>query len=215
MLPVQDGREPRCAILTAMRIITGSYRSRSIAAPRGSATRPTSDRLRETLFNILAPRVADCRFADLYAGSGAVGIEAISRGAAHVTFVEHASAAVGVIRGNLAALKISSGFAVESGRAGEVLLRLARGGVRSSGMPFDVVFLDPPWEAAEEYELCLALLGGEAGRKLLADGCIVVAEHAARSALCERYGRLQRTRAVRQGDAALAFYEADEASGTD
>ena len=90
-----------------MRVIGGTYRSRRLAAPRGLATRPTSDRLRETLFNVLAPRIEGAVFADLYAGSGAVGIEAISRGASLVYFVDSAPSAVAAIRSNLAALKIA------------------------------------------------------------------------------------------------------------
>ena len=98
-----------------MRIIAGSYRSRVLAAPPGMDTRPTSDRLRETLFNVLAPRIQSASFLDLYAGSGAVGIEALSRGAVHVTFVERSPAALKVLRGNLARLGIGSGFRVHPG----------------------------------------------------------------------------------------------------
>jgi 16S rRNA (guanine(966)-N(2))-methyltransferase RsmD len=96
-----------------MRVIAGTYRSRPLTAPRGLATRPTSDRLRETLFNVLAPHIEGARFADFYAGSGAVGIEALSRGAAHVTFVESAAPAVAALRSNLAALGIREGFQTE------------------------------------------------------------------------------------------------------
>src|ERR1017187_4847008 len=102
-----------------MRVIAGTYRSRQLVAPKGTGTRPTSDRLRETLFDILAPRLDGCRFADLYGGSGAVGIEAISRGAAHVWFTEKAPPALAAIRANLKALRIAQGFAIEEqiGRA--------------------------------------------------------------------------------------------------
>ena len=106
-----------------MRVIAGTYRSRSLLAPRGAATRPTSDRLRETLFNILAPRVEGCRFADLYAGTGAVGIEALSRGAAHVWFAERAAPALAAIRANLKALQITQGLALEERGAGALLER--------------------------------------------------------------------------------------------
>src|SRR5208337_3775621 len=97
-----------------MRIIAGSLRSRTLQAPTGLRTRPTSDRLRETLFNVLAPRIVGARFLDLYAGSGAVGIEALSRGAEHVTFVERAPAALRVLRRNLAQLELSEGFDVRT-----------------------------------------------------------------------------------------------------
>ena len=93
-----------------MRIIAGSLRRRTIEAPAGLATRPTSDRLRETLFNVLAPRMKDATFLDLYAGSGAVGIEALSRGAAQVTFVERAPTALKVMRGNLEKLGVTGGI---------------------------------------------------------------------------------------------------------
>src|SRR5271168_2399110 len=96
-----------------MRVIAGTFRSRQLIAPRGVRTRPTSDRLRETLFNVLGPRIAGARFADLYAGSGAVGIEAISRGAEHVWFAESSPAALTAIRGNLAKLKITGGYSIE------------------------------------------------------------------------------------------------------
>lgn len=193
-----------------MRVIAGIYRSRLLSAPRGSATRPTSDRLRETLFNILAPRLPGCRFADLYAGSGAVGIEAFSRGAGHVLFAESAPSALAAIRANLAALGITSSFTMETRRVGDVIRRLSEDNGRAAALPLDIVFLDPPWEAAEEYAATLGLLGGAVGGKLLGEGAVVVAEHAARSNLCKRYGLLCRTRAVRQGDAALTFFAADE-----
>ena len=104
-----------------MRVIAGTYRSRQLVAPRGLQTRPTSDRLRERLFNILSPRVSGCRFVDLYAGTGAVGIEALSRGATHVWFAENAEAALASIRQNLAALKIVAGFTVEDRGVGAML----------------------------------------------------------------------------------------------
>src|SRR5664280_626355 len=109
-----------------MRVIAGSFRSRQLIAPRGMGTRPTSDRLRETLFNILAPRVAGCRFADLYAGAGAVGIEAVSRGAEQVWFAEKAELALAAIRANLKALKIARSFTIEERGTGALLERLAK-----------------------------------------------------------------------------------------
>src|SRR5580692_2039383 len=108
-----------------MRIIAGRYRSRLLDAPAGLATRPTSDRLRETLFNVLAPRIAGARFLDLYAGSGAVGIEAHSRGAARVELVERSATALVVLRKNLAGLRIGPGIAsgvfIHGGSVGPIL----------------------------------------------------------------------------------------------
>ncbi len=111
-----------------MRVIGGTYRSRRLIAPRGLATRPTSDRLRETLFNILAARIEGAVFADLYAGSGAVGIEAISRGASLVYFVDQAPPAIAAIRSNLAALKINSGFQIVSSSVSAACRRLSEPG---------------------------------------------------------------------------------------
>src|SRR5271156_5010157 len=137
-----------------MRVIGGTYRSRRLAAPCGLATRPTSDRLRETLFNVLAPRIEHAVFADLYAGSGAVGIEAISRGANLVHFVDSAPAAVAAIRGNLDALKITSGFQIASSTVSAALRRLTE---RCS-----IVFLDPPYTADDDYACTLSGIGHSA-----------------------------------------------------
>ena len=145
-----------------MRVIAGTYRSRQLIAPKGTATRPTSDHLRETLFNILAARVPGCRFADLYAGTGAVGIEAISRGAAQVWFAEKAAGALAAIRANLKALKIAQGFTVEERGTGALLERLANAAQEAGGL-LDLVYLDPPWEAETEYAKTLHLLGSARG----------------------------------------------------
>lgn len=166
------------------------------------ATRPTSDRLRETLFNVLGPRVAGSQFADLYAGSGAVGVEALSRGAAFCCFVERAPAALAAIRSNLAALQITAGVQVESRPVARVLEDLAQSGSR-----FDLVFLDPPYEAAAEYTATLRALGENAA-DLLRPEATVVAEHARREKLPEAFGALARIRLLEQGDAALSFYRA-------
>jgi 16S rRNA (guanine(966)-N(2))-methyltransferase RsmD len=189
-----------------MRIIAGTYRSRALEAPAGMSTRPTSDRLRETLFNVLAPRIESCVFLDLYAGSGAVGIEAISRGAAHVTFVERAPAALKVLRGNLARLGIDSGFRIHAGSVNAFLLAGLKATPKSE--PHEVVFLDPPYDAAQEYAATLERLG-RADLGILAHGALVVAEHRRKQPLNEKYGRLKRTRRLEQGDAALSFFTSD------
>jgi 16S rRNA (guanine(966)-N(2))-methyltransferase RsmD len=184
-----------------MRIIAGSYRSRPLQAPAGLATRPTSDRLRETLFNVLAPRIDGSSFLDLYAGSGAVGIEALSRGAAMVEFVERAEPALRVLRANLARLGLTAGFRIHAASAGAVLRKL------TPETAFDVVFLDPPYDAAQEYAATLGLLGGSAAG-LLAPGALVIAEHRKKEPLEDGYGLLTRARLLEQGDAALSFYAA-------
>jgi 16S rRNA (guanine966-N2)-methyltransferase len=168
-------------------------------------TRPTSDRLRETVFNILAPRLDGCRFADLYAGTGAVGIEAISRGAAFVYFTERAAPALSALRANLATLKIAGGFAIEDRGTGALLERLAKQATGTSPL-LDLVYLDPPWEADAEYQATLHLLGSTHGRAVLAPGAQVVAEHSSKQQLADAYGGLRRTRHLKQGDAALSFY---------
>jgi 16S rRNA (guanine966-N2)-methyltransferase len=183
-----------------MRVIAGKYRSRALAAPVGWKTRPTSDRLRETLFNVLAPRIEGVVFLDLYAGSGAVGIEALSRGASEAIFVEQAQPALKAIRGNLGSLGIHGGYTLEADSVASALKRLA-----ISRRTVDVIFLDPPYESTDEYELALGSLGGECSG-LLAEDAIVVAEHAKKSDLEERYGSLGRYRVLKQGDAALSFY---------
>ena len=208
-----------------MRIIAGQFRSRTLAAPAVLATRPTSDRLRETLFNVLAPRIEGAVFLDLYAGSGAVGIEALSRGAASVTFVERAPAALALLRANLARLGVSEGFRIHPGSVTGWLRRFDSGpgpgpkrGSKLGSNPvlrpvpsesFDLVFLDPPYDATEEYTVALGLLGGAAGG-LLSAGALVIAEHRGKGGgkmrLERRYGELERTRLLVQGDAALSFY---------
>lgn len=183
-----------------MRVIAGEFRSRPLAAPKGMDTRPTSDRLRETLFNVLAPRVADAVFLDLYAGSGAVGIEALSRGAREAIFVENAEAALRAIRANLSSLGIRGGYALETRSVAAALKRLS-----SAGRTADIVFLDPPYADAAEYASALGLLGGECA-SLLAAGGVVVAEHLKKVELADAYGGLVRSRVLKQGDSALSFY---------
>jgi 16S rRNA (guanine(966)-N(2))-methyltransferase RsmD len=196
-----------------MRVIAGTYRSRPLTAPRGMATRPTSDRLRETLFNVLAPQIEGAHFADLYAGTGAVGIEALSRGAAQVTFVESAAPAVAALRSNLAALGIRGGFQTEQRSVTLALRNLAArnaavGNVDRRDPHFTLVYLDPPWEDAAAYTETLALLA-ESATALLAPGAIVIAEHARRGSatIADTYGSLYRYRVHEQGDAALSFYQ--------
>ena len=207
-----------------MRIIAGTYRSRTLAAPTGMSTRPTSDRLRETLFNVLAPRIQGASFLDLYAGSGAVGLEALSRGAQRVAFVERAPAALKVLDGNLARLGVRECVSIQRKSVRAYLKSVTGPSPKPGKNPklekspksetnpkpekYEVVFLDPPYEAAEEYAIALGLLGG-AAQGILAPGAIVIAEHRRKFALEERYGSLRRTRVLEQGDAALSFYAID------
>jgi len=174
-------------------------------------TRPTSDRLRETLFNVIAARIAGARFVDLFAGSGAVGIEAISRGAERVWFVENAVPAAKAIRANLTALKIGAGYSLEERTA-----MAALEGMVKRNEKLDIIFLDPPYESQPDYARTLEFLGSERGGALLRDDARVIAEHRAKEKLAERYGKLERVRVLKQGDAALSFYAAkrkEEVSG--
>lgn len=186
-----------------MRVIAGTYRSRALTAPPGTQTRPTSDRLRETLFNILGPRVQGSRFADLFAGTGAVGIEALSRGAAYTFFAEDAAPALKALKTNLANLKITSGYTLEDRGTTALLQRLLKLD------PLDLVFLDPPYDADDDYTQTLGLLGSPANATLLAPDALVLAEHATKGFQpAARYGRLSRTRIYKQGDTTVSFYEA-------
>jgi 16S rRNA (guanine(966)-N(2))-methyltransferase RsmD len=181
-----------------MRIIAGTYRGRVLQAPDGLATRPTSDRLRETLFNVLAPRIQGATFLDLYAGSGALGIEALSRGASRAIFVERAKPALCVLSANLARLDISSGFRVDAISAAGFLRR-------PHLETFDIVFLDPPYDAKKEYEVSLTQLG-TLSTQLLSPAALVIAEHHHKEPLADTYATLQRTRILKQGESALSFY---------
>lgn len=183
-----------------MRVIGGSHRSRPLKAPHGLATRPTTDRLRETLFNVLAPKISQAVFADLYAGSGAVGIEAMSRGAAFVYFVEQARPAVQVLKENLRTLSLQTNLQVET--------RNVRSFLAGKPRSLDIVFLDPPYEAESEYATTLNLLGATAV-ELLSKEAIVIAEHRRKEPLLERYGELSQYRVLEQGDAALSFFARD------
>ena len=181
-----------------MRIISGTYRGLRLRTLKGGNLRPTTDQLRETLFDVLGPSVEGATFLDAYAGTGAVGIEALSRGARDVVFIEHHRAASQLIRQNLAALKIDSGYALLTCAVLTGLERLEREGER-----FDVIFLDPPYEEIREYHHTLRQL---ARGLLLRPSSIVVAEHSQHIQLEENYLTLHRTRLLRHGDAQLAFY---------
>jgi 16S rRNA (guanine966-N2)-methyltransferase len=155
-----------------MRVIAGRYRGRRLQAPPGATTRPTSDRVREALFSVLAGRVHDARVLDLFAGSGALGIEALSRGAAEVTFVDSAAAAIRAVRANLEALHADAEV-----RRGDAIRFL--GAASAAARQYDLVFLDPPYRLAGRLgsELTAALPA------VLAPGAAVVAESDRRAPL--------------------------------
>jgi 16S rRNA (guanine966-N2)-methyltransferase len=181
-----------------VRVIAGKFRSRLLKGPGKLRLRPTSDRLRETLFNILGPAVEDSLFVDLYAGIGAIGIEAVSRGARETIFVESHGATVKLIRANLAALKINSGVEVIEAPALRGLDRMA-----SRRLIADFIFLDPPYDSASEI---LEILDYLDVSHVVAPRGMVIVEHRKSTELPERLDRLERTRLVEQGDANLSFY---------
>jgi 16S rRNA (guanine966-N2)-methyltransferase len=185
-----------------MRIIAGKYRSRILKSLKGLALRPTSDRLRETLFNVLGPGVVGSRFVDVFAGTGAVGIEALSRSAAEAMFIENHAPAAKLIRQNLDSLKITSGATILTADALRGLEMLASRH-KSSTPPVDYVFLDPPYAAAVDYARTLEFLGSAT---FLAPDALVIFEHHHKFQLPEQFGALRRTRVLQQGDATLTFF---------
>ena len=187
-----------------MRVIGGEFRGRRLRAPAGTATRPTSDRVRESLFDILAGRVEGACFLDGYAGTGAVGIEALSRGASSCAFVESDRTAARILGENLAGLRIESRACVLVQRFERAAARLGAG-----GDAFHIVFLDPPYGPGD---LLRALRLVDA-RGLLRPHGLLIAEHDAGLLLPEREGRLGRVRVARYGGTSLTFFEAVDREG--
>ena len=181
-----------------MRIIAGSLKGRRLKTPDWDGLRPTSDKLRETLFNILAPRIAGARVVDAYAGTGAVGIEAISRGAREVIFVEHDPRAQALIAGNLAHCGIVTGYNIVRSGA----LRAFESFDDGAFDPFDIIWLDPPYDASDAEVTGVLAAAGEA---LTPDG-LAVLERARRRPAPDEAGRLGRSRDVVSGHSALTFY---------
>lgn len=179
------------------RIIGGESKGRRLAAPRGQVTRPTGSRVKQTLFDILAPRLARARFLDLFAGSGAIGLEALSRGAGEVVLVEHDARVATVLRGNAAQLRD-----LGDARVRQEDFRRALAGLAREGRLFDLVFVDPPYDS----DLYEPALEGLVRLGLLAGEGVVAAEHFHKRPLPETIGGLVRERQVRVGDHVLSFY---------
>ena len=182
-----------------MRIIAGALKGRRLVTPRGDTTRPTADQVRIALMDTLAPRLPEARVLDLFAGAGGLGLEALSRGAAHATFVERDARAVAALRENVTALGLGELARV---RRGDVLRELSA--LYRAGERFDLVFLDPPYETGL-VETTLEALGG--GGLLLAEG-LVVAQHFTKRAPAAIVGALASFRARRFGETTLTFYRA-------
>jgi 16S rRNA (guanine966-N2)-methyltransferase len=185
-----------------MRIVAGEFRGRHLESPTWEGLRPTSDRLRETLFNILSASVRGARVLDAYAGTGAVGIEALSRGAAHVTFVEQDPRAVKLIERNLDRVGLGRRSPLEAGQAGHAIIRagFADAAARLAGEHFDLVILDPPYAEGGADEALAAAVA------LVGPGAHLVLEHATRHPPPPDRAGLRLRRTVKAGDSALSFY---------
>jgi 16S rRNA (guanine(966)-N(2))-methyltransferase RsmD len=184
-----------------MRIIAGTFRGRNLKSPPSLQVRPTSDRLRETLFNVIAPVIHGARFLDLCAGSGAVGIEALSRGATHVTFVDKSRRMCALVQANLDLCGVTKDQnIVVNAEAGDFLVRSGK----QKGSPWDVIFFDPPY--AVNYSPVLELLGKH-GADFLADDGLLIVEHHHKNSLPEQVGSIIRSRILKQGDSALSFFK--------
>jgi 16S rRNA (guanine966-N2)-methyltransferase len=185
-----------------VRVIAGKYRSRRLQSLRGMDVRPTSDRLRETLFDVLCAgnpaALEGTVWFDLYAGTGAVGIEALSRGARLVNFVESSAKAGALIEKNLRGLEVEEGFQVFRLEVATALHKF-----EAAGVVGDFFFLDPPYRMKQAYRETLQRL---AGSKLLKASSLVIAEHECKFDPGGEFGRLRRYRKLEQGDAALSFY---------
>jgi 16S rRNA (guanine(966)-N(2))-methyltransferase RsmD len=184
-----------------MRVIAGEWKGRRLSAPRGPATRPTSDQVRTALMDTLGPWLPGARVLDLFAGAGGVGIEALSRGAAEAVFVERAPVAVAALRENLQRLGVE-------GRA-RVLRREASGALEAftrEGIRFGLIFLDPPYASALAGRALERLADGT----LVAPGGVVVAQHPTKAPLPERIGALLRWRTRRFGETTLTFFRRGE-----
>jgi 16S rRNA (guanine966-N2)-methyltransferase len=185
-----------------MRIIAGKYRSRQLNSLKGLSLRPTSDRLRESLFNILGNLVVGARFIDSFAGTGAVGIEALSRGAKQVVFIENHVPAAALIKRNLASLEANAETSVLTVDVLQGFHLLAKKDFPRSDQPV-ILFLDPPYDHCSDYDRVLSFLGSAT---LLPENSLVIAEHRRKFELPEVVENLQRVRVQRQGDATLSFF---------
>ncbi len=183
-----------------MRLVAGSLGGRRLRAPAGDATRPTSERVRQAVFNILGPPPDDAEVLDLFAGSGAMGLEALSRGAARATFVDLGKPALAALRANLDELGVAGRATVVAGDAVTFVRNLAR---RPPDRPWRWVFIDPPYRGDLARDV-LDALGAAAG--VLASDAVVVVEHDRRNPPLERHGSLIRTDSRRYGDTVIALF---------
>ena len=176
-----------------MRIIAGAYKGRNLKSPPSMNVRPTSDRLRETLFNVIAPRIEDVRFLDLCAGSGAVGIEALSRGASYATFVDRSRRSCTLIEANLKLCRAPE-------EQWEIYCSEVNEFLKQTESRWDIVYFDPPYK--DDYVRTLELVD-----RVIDDEGVLITEHHHKTELPEATGKLQRSRILKQGDSALSFYK--------
>ena len=181
-----------------MRVIAGAQKGRRLHGPKGHGLRPTSDRVKEALFSILGSRVTGSRFLDLYAGTGAIGIEALSRGAQQVTFVEPDQSALRVLRANLAQCGFANSADIHTCSAAAFLKRRAK-----TAIPHDLVFADPPYQPDRLAELWPALCDTAA----IAPDALIVLEHSSKAAVPPSHGHLSLLRQYRYGDTTLSLFE--------
>ena len=184
-----------------MKIGSGRFRGRSIQVPKGLRTRPTSGRLKKALFDIIAADLPGAVVLDLYAGAGALGLEAISRGASRVVFVERRKSAVAAIESNLEKLGVADQAEVFQGEATKALHHLP---LRDESV--HVVLIDPPYDAGV-YEAVMSRI--DEASIVVPDGLVII-EHHHKCELEETYGRLLRHRVVRAGESCLTFYHLGE-----
>ncbi len=177
-----------------MRVTGGIGRGRRLKVPSGSRVRPTSDKVKQALFNILGDRVTGAAFLDLYAGAGGIGIEALSRGAGRVVFVDSSQSSLAVIKQNIERTGL--------GERAQVVPAEAKAFLRKTSGSFDIIFLDPPY--AEDLRPLLDLI---AGSGMMKPGGVVIAEHFKKQPSPERAGSLTLYREARYGDTVLAFYK--------
>lgn len=181
-----------------MRVIAGTQKGRRLHGPKGPGLRPTADRVKEALFSILGNRIVGARFLDLYAGTGAIGIEALSRGAQQVTFVESNPTAIRVLHANVAQCKLDAAAEIQTCSACTFLKRQAK-----TAAQYDIVFADPPYQQDQLAELWPVL----AGTEVITPDALIVLEHASKSAMLPANSRLNLLRQYRYGDTTLSVFE--------
>ncbi len=188
-----------------MRVVAGTQKGRSLKRPIGLGLRPTSGRVKEALFSMIADRLPGARVLDLYAGTGALGLEALSRGAQEVIFVENQNASLQVLRENISRCESTFHSTIV---AQDVLTFLSTDALRREPTPFHLVFADPPYETADFLPLLTQL---ESSRRVDHHGLVVI-EHFKKVSLPPEVGHLQQTRQSRYGDTMLTFYQMDSLS---